>query len=292
MRSASTLYIYITNVKSGAIPEMVVNLPFIDMSVPILALFKLLRVNTRNEAFALIVGDLDAEESRLLCSVLDNDTTCDMSYDDLLEWLGARAPREPTRERRLRYLEHIITNEILPHMGLTMNDEVNRSKACYLGFMVRKLDQHLHRPAAVRRSRPLRQQTHRDGGNAHVSALSTGVSHALKTLTSQTHRLAEQNKLAFTNGSEMINPEEDLRRFPSMPSRRATGGCSAAARPVTGVAQMLSRMTSVAALSNLAPHQHADQSRGQGAQAEAAALHAWGIVCPVETPEGRSHRAA
>ena len=103
------------------------------MLVPILALFKLLGVNTRSEALQLIVGDLDAEESRLLCGILDNDTTCDMSYDDLMDWLGRDGTKEPTRERHMRYLEHIITNEMLPHMGLIMDPVINRAKACYLG---------------------------------------------------------------------------------------------------------------------------------------------------------------
>ena len=47
--------------------------------------------------------------------------------------------KEPTKERRMKYLEHIITNEMLLHQGLTLTEDVNRSKACYLGYMVRKL---------------------------------------------------------------------------------------------------------------------------------------------------------
>lgn len=139
MRSTSTLYLYITNTKKGATPEMVASIPFIDMHIPILALFKLLGVHRRDEALQLIVGDLDAEESRLLCGILDNDTTADMSSEELLEWLGREGTKEPTRERRMKYLDHITTNEILPHMGLVNTPEVNRAKACYLGYMVRKL---------------------------------------------------------------------------------------------------------------------------------------------------------
>ena len=104
MRSTSTLYIYITTTKRGSIPEMVVSLPFIEMNVPILALFKLLGVTTRADALRYIVGDLEADESRLLCGILDNDITCDMSYDEILEWMGREGTKEPTKERRSRYL--------------------------------------------------------------------------------------------------------------------------------------------------------------------------------------------
>ena len=118
MRSTSTLYLYITATKRGAIPEMVASLPFIEMNVPILAIFKLLGVKTRDEALSLIVGHPDEEDeaTRLLCGILDNDSTADMRYEDILEWMGREGTKEPTRERRLRYIEHIITNELLPHM--------------------------------------------------------------------------------------------------------------------------------------------------------------------------------
>ena len=68
LRSTSTLYVYITNTKRGATPEMVATLPFVDMQVPVMALFRLLGINTRKEVMELIVGDGDDEESRLLAA--------------------------------------------------------------------------------------------------------------------------------------------------------------------------------------------------------------------------------
>lgn len=278
---------YITNVKSGAIPEMVANLPFIDMNVPILALFKLLRVNTRAEAFEMIVGDLDAEESRLLCSVLDNDTTCDMSYDDLLEWLGRDGTKEPTRERRLRYLEHIITNEILPHMGLTMSDDVNRSKACYLGFMVRKLiNTYTGQLQCDDRDHYANKRIETAG--MLMSLLFRQVYRTqLKTLTSQMHRQLEQNKLAFSNVSEMINPKKITGAFKYAFST-GNWGMQRGNSTQTGVAQMLSRMTTVAALSNLRRINTPINREGKAPKPRQLHYTSWGIVCPVETPEGTS----
>ena len=54
-------------------------------------------------------------------------------------FLYRKGTREPTRERRQRYLDHIVNCEVLPHQGLTRSPEVLRLKALYLGLMVRKL---------------------------------------------------------------------------------------------------------------------------------------------------------
>ena len=125
--------------EEGAIPEMVVTLPFLTMYVPALALFRLLGVADRADAMRVIVGDEEAQESPLLKSILDNDRTADMDVATLYEYVGKEGTREATRERRQRYIDHIINCEVLPHQGLTRTPEVLRSKALYLGLMVRKL---------------------------------------------------------------------------------------------------------------------------------------------------------
>ena len=250
MRSTSTLYIYITCTKKGAIPEMMASLPFIDMHVPILALFKLLGVNTRDEALELIVGDLDAQESRLLCGILDNDTTCDMSHADLLDWLGREGTKEPTRERRMRYLDHIITNEMLPHMGLTMNKDVNRAKACYLGYIVRKLiGTYTGQLQCDDRDHYANKRI--DTAGMLMSLLFRQVYRTfLKSLTSQMNRLMDSRKLAYTNIGEMINYKKITGAFKYAFST-GNWGMQRGSSTQTGVAQMMSRMTTVAALSNL-----------------------------------------
>lgn len=139
MRSTSTLYIYMTRTKNGTIPDMVARLPFIETEVPVLAVFKLLGVDDRDEVLRLIVGDAREEDTRLLRGILDNDRAAEMTRDELIEWIGREGTKEQTRERRAKYMQHIITDEILPHMGLTLEPAVMRAKAMYLGFMVRKL---------------------------------------------------------------------------------------------------------------------------------------------------------
>jgi DNA-directed RNA polymerase II subunit RPB2 len=186
---------------------MVASLPFIEMNVPILAIFKLLGVKTRDEALSLIVGHPDEEDeaTRLLCGILDNDSTADMRYEDILEWMGREGTKEPTRERRLRYIEHIITNELLPHMGLTMAPEAMRAKACYLGFMVRKLvGTYTGQLQCDDRDHYANKRI--DTAGVLMSLLFRQVYRTLlKSFTAQAQRLLEAGKLAYANLGELVN---------------------------------------------------------------------------------------
>lgn len=287
MRSTSTLYIYITATKQGAIPEMVASLPFIDMHVPVLGIFKLLGIKTRDEALKLIVGNLDAEETRLLCGILDNDSTADMTYDDILEWMGREGTKEPTRERRLRYIEHILTNELLPHMGLTLNPESLRAKACYLGFMVRKLvGTYTGQLQCDDRDHYANKRI--DTAGVLMSLLFRQVYRTLlKSFTTQLQRLLENGKLAYTNLGELINHKKITSQFKYAFST-GNWGVQRSNTTQTGVAQMMSRMTTVAAMSNLRRINTPINREGKAPKPRQLHYTSWGIVCPVETPEGTS----
>lgn len=287
MRSTSTLYIYITATKQGAIPEMVASLPFIDMHVPVLGIFKLLGVQTRDEALKLIVGNLDAEETRLLCGILDNDSTADMSYDDILEWMGREGTKEPTRERRLRYIEHILTNELLPHMGLTIHPESLRAKACYLGFMVRKLvGTYTGQLQCDDRDHYANKRI--DTAGVLMSLLFRQVYRTLlKSFTTQLQRLLEAGKLGYSNLGELINHKKITSQFKYAFST-GNWGVQRSNTTQTGVAQMMSRMTTVAAMSNLRRINTPINREGKAPKPRQLHYTSWGIVCPVETPEGTS----
>lgn len=287
MRSTSTLYLYITNTKKGATPEMVASLPFIDIHIPILALFKLLNVHTRDEALKLIVGDLDAEETRLLCGILDNDSTSDMSSEELLDWLGREGTKEPTKERRMKYLEHIITNEMLPHMGLLMTDKVNHAKACYLGLMVRKLvGAYTGQIQCDDRDHYANKRI--DTAGMLMSLLFRQVYRSfLKTLSSQLSRLLDAKKLEYTNIGDLINHKKITGAFKYAFST-GNWGTQRGNTAQSGVAQMMSRMTNVAANSNLRRINTPINREGKAPKPRQLHYTSWGIVCPVETPEGTS----
>ena len=131
-----------------------------------------------------------------------------MSYDDILEWMGREGTKEPTRERRLRYIEHILTNELLPHMGLTLNPESLRAKACYLGFMVRKLvGTYTGQLQCDDRDHYANKRI--DTAGVLMSLLFRQVYRTLlKSFTTQLQRLLENGKLPYTT-SAADQPQED-----------------------------------------------------------------------------------
>tara|TARA_B110000046_G_C13019607_1_gene410406 strand:+ start:48 stop:3587 length:3540 start_codon:yes stop_codon:yes gene_type:complete len=287
LRSTSSLYVYITNAKKGATPEMVVTLPFVNMNVPILALFRLLGVETRQEAMEAIVGDQEAPESRLLGSILDNDSTADMTAEALYEYIGKEGTRESTKERRQRYLDHIVNCEVLPHQGLTHTPDVLRAKALYLGLMIRKL---------VRVYVGELQCDDRD----HFAAKRVdcaGVQYGLlfrqvfratkKSLEAQLHRAAEAGKLHYTNVGSLVAGKKLSQAFRYA---LATGNWGIMSTRGTtaqnGVAQQLGRMTSPAALSLLRKVNTPVARETKNPKPRQLHHTCWGLLCPMDTPEG------
>ena len=294
LRSTSTLLIYITTTKRGAMPEMVAHLPFMtQVPVPVLALFRLLRVGTRADVIKLITGDQPVPETRLLCSILDNDTTADMCTSDLFDWLGREATVETTKEKRQRFLDHIVSNELIPHMGLDNSPEVLQKKAAYLGFMVRKLikvyigelqvDDRDH--YSLKRIDPnscglLFRQLYRS---------------MVKSVSLQLQRLRDQGKLKFTNVSTLFAGKRITNTFRHAFSTGNWGmtvgnknSTTAASSQQTGVAQMISKLSVVSMYSNMRRINTPIAREGKAPKPRQLHYTTWGIICCVETPEGSS----
>ena len=100
------------------------------MYVPVLALFRLLGVETRAEAVETIVGDSTAVESRLLCSILDNDSTAEMDLEALYEYIGREAhARGDAAKSASGTWTTSSTAKCCRTMGLVRTPEVLRAKA-------------------------------------------------------------------------------------------------------------------------------------------------------------------
>lgn len=290
LRSTSTLLIHLSNTKRGEMPQMTAVLPFMQqVSIPILALFRMLRVNTRADVVRLIVGDVEGPLTRLLCSILDHDATADMNTDDLFDWLGREGTVEPTHERRRRYLDHIVSNEFLPHMGLSNDDAMLHAKAVYIGFMVRRLLRvYVGELETDDRDHYAGKRIDPSGMGMLFRQLYRSM---LKMATMQMHRLRDQGKLRFTNAATLIGGRR-ITNVIRHAFSTGTWGMQVQSRTApstqTGVAQMISRMSVVATLSSMRKI-NTPISR-EGKQPKPRQLHytSWGVVCCVETPEGAS----
>lgn len=287
LRSTSSLYVYITSTKKGATPEMVATLPFVNMNVPVLALFRILGVETRAAAMECIVGDGEAPESRLLCSILDNDRTADMDLEELYDFIGREGTREQTPERRQRYINHIVNCEVLPHQGLSGTPEILRAKALYLGLMVRKLIR-VHRGELQCDDRDHFAAKRIDCAGTQFGLLFRQVFRGVhKSLAMHLYRAADARKLTFLNVGSLVAGKKLTQAFRYA---LATGNWGILSRGGTtaqnGVAQQLSRMTIPTTISLLRKVSTPVARETKNPKPRQLHPTAWGLICPMDTPEG------
>jgi len=139
MRSTSTLCCHITTRAAGDLPDVVVTLPFLTLPLSIVIIFHVLGVHDHNDIRHMIVGTCKGLIEHATQNLIDNDSWSNMTEIELFEWIAKEGSREVTRERRYKYMEHIVSSEILPHMGLSRDAATCRRKAVYFGLMLRKL---------------------------------------------------------------------------------------------------------------------------------------------------------
>lgn len=324
MRSTSTLKMYITNVRKGAVPEIVVNLPYLNYDVPLIVLFKLLNVTSSEDIMRLILmqEDLykaqqqDAKLFNLVQSLVQCDIFC-MSKDDLCDWLAKvgcnkvnqenegdeiisseqqaasfstntsekKTTSKMTREKRIAYVNYIIRNEFLPHVGLQQTPEIIWRKCIELGLLARKLigvalgyekcDDRDH------------YQNKRIDMNGPMLAylLRAYFYKSWKKLCSTIYRRLEEGK-----SIDLSNMFDHKRLTSSIRYALATGnwGTKKGGSSLTGVAQVLNTMSTLAEKSNI--RRVSMHYKRDGKISKPRLLHPsqYMILCPSETPEGAS----
>ena len=139
LRSTSTLVMYSTPPTHTGFCNILVELPFVKLYVPLPSMFKILGVTSQSDVLELVQASEDPLVEHTLRSIFEHDSQSDMSRDDILEWLGREGTMESTREKRQKFLTHILSNECLPHMSLRMDANAFRKKAHYLAHMTRRL---------------------------------------------------------------------------------------------------------------------------------------------------------
>jgi DNA-directed RNA polymerase II subunit RPB2 len=287
LRSTSSLYIYITKTKKGSSPHMVATLPFVNMNIPILALFRLLGVDSKRAVMDVIFGGDNAPECRLLYSILENDSTADMSIEELYEHIGKEGTRESTQERRERYINHIVNCEVLPHQGLVHTDEVLRCKALYLGLMIRKLAK-VYTEDLQCDDRDNYATKRVDCAGTQFGLLFRQVFRSVqKSLSLQIYKVAEINKLHFTNVGNLVCSKKLSQAFRYALATGNWGILSTKGNTAqNGVAQQLGRVTIPATISLLRKVITPIARETKNPKPRQLHTTAWGLICPMDTPEG------
>lgn len=256
------------------------------MQIPLPSFLRILGVSSREEALEYIPTS-DERVLQVVSACFESDIHATSTVDEILDWVGREGTKEVTKERRAKYLEHIFSNEVLPHMGLRRSEHADKRKLIFLGHMICKL---------VSVQLGLTRCDDRDNyANKRVDTSGTLMSllfrqlyrNFLKTVSAQMYRLLESGKIDSVNIADVINPKKITGGFKYA---FATGswGIQKSGNGQNGVAQVLSRMTTIAASANLRRINTPISREGKAPKPRQLHYTSWGIVCPVETPEGSS----
>lgn len=304
VRSTSTLYCFLGLRRADGLPEVEVELPYMkQFKIPLVAFFKGIGVMTRAEMAAYILQEpphptREGELRELVDVLLSQDTTSD-DVAELYEWIGKHATlKEPvsgaqtrgagkdsTREKRIKIVDNLFQTEFLPHIGMDRDPETMLRKRFFLGHMVLRLCQaHLFKD--VKPDDRDDQRNHRvdTTGQSLAAQLRPAFRDVLSELARGLKNAADRDK--YINLFELISPRTITGSFKYA---MATGkwGVQKGNAPYTGVCQQHSRLTYAAGISNLRRvHVHLPE---RGKQTKPRQLHISqdGIMCPVESPEGK-----
>ena len=287
MRSTSTLYVYITSTSGGSIPEIMVVPPFIEMQIPLPVFVRILGVTSRDEALEYLPA-CDERVLQVVRACFDSDMHASSTLEELLDWIGRDGTKEVTKERRAKYLEHIFSNEVLPHQGLKRDAQTNKRKLVFLGHMICKL---------VSTQLGLAQCDDRDDyANKRVDTSGTLMSllfrqlfrNFLKMISVALHRHLEAGKMDSVNIGDLVNSGKKITAGFKYAFATGNWGASKGGSAQNGVAQLLSRMTTVSSIANLRRINTPISREGKAPKPRQLHYTSWGVVCPVETPEGGS----
>lgn len=287
LRSTSTITMMTTTPSGGGLPSIVCKLPFLQTTIPLPTLFRVLGATTRDEALKFIpIPQDEPVMEHIIRSIFDSDEHAGETQEDAFEWLGRETTREVTRERRNKYCLHILGNELLPHVGLRVDHLCNQRKMHYLGFMVaRLLCVHIGKDPVDDRDDYSNKRV--DSAGVLMALLMRQLYRAyLKSISVSQHRLVENGKIDTTSFGDLIS---DKRITSGFKYAMATGVWNAQKNGLSsqnGVAQVMSRMTALSAQSNLRRVNTPISREGKCPKPRQLHPTSYGIICPSESPEG------
>ncbi len=300
MRSTSTLRVYVTARKGGTPPEIMVSLPFLpNMDVPLLAVFRMLGFSDMTQLISFVRGAEPFPPHIIphMHAVLSH--ACGrMSQDEVFEYVGRSGTKEPTAETRRCYISHLLSNELLPHLGLMNTPGEILRKAIYLGMVVRRLlVAYCDAPSGFTGdemdSLNVAEVDDRDHyANKRLATAGTMIALLLrqhlrkfvKTLRRTLATLIENRRpLDIGNVVKTHKITADLRyafRTGNWSVQRTTTNQN------VGITQIVNRMSHLALKSQIGRINTPMNRDGKVTHPRQAHLSTWGILCPNETPEG------
>jgi DNA-directed RNA polymerase beta subunit len=147
-RSTSTLYMHL----SGSPPIVTVDIPFLKTGLPVLVLFRLLGVDSREDVEAILWGSVDDPDGagrRLFAVNFAHALNgADLSAVQDAAAVGLNVGADATPDKLRRQVTQQIAGELLPHVGFDDSPTTRLKKLAYLAVILRRmLDVYLGRAA-------------------------------------------------------------------------------------------------------------------------------------------------
>ena len=283
-RSTSTLKVFITPTRP---PELYVLIPFVmrgstPLEVPLAAFVRALGLDADGARDALLDEGERADVNELVEGAVLDHAMFAMGRDEVLRWIGEEGVKERTVEKKLRAVQHIFLNEVLPHCGMRDTPGVWRKKAAFLGMCVRRLvSVSMGHERADDRDHNANKRL--DGPGPLLAVLFRQLfRNHLKSFKASLEKFVDSGKQCE------ITDHINFRKITSQLAYHfATGNWSVQSKTVnTGVVQILSRMSAQAALSHLRRMSTPINRDGKNSTPRQLHPSEYGIFCPSESPEG------
>jgi DNA-directed RNA polymerase II subunit RPB2 len=307
MRSTSTLRVYITTRKGGSPPEILLSMPFLpSLDVPLIMVFRLLGFDDHEQLRKFIVppaamqtpDHVDAKLVPLVRAVLAH-TSNRMSVEELYEYVGKEGTRESSGDARRRYVCHLLSNELLPHLGYTNTDESRRKKVVYLCIIARRLlraycSAPIGFTGTEQAGRGIAEVDDRDHyANKRLSLAGTMLALLFRQLMRQFVKNLRRYLYVTIENRRYLNVADAVNNRKITASLRfafRTGNWSTQRSSGThvGVTQVIQRMSHIALQSQIRKVNTPICREGKATHLRQAHASHWGVLCPSETPEGSS----
>jgi DNA-directed RNA polymerase II subunit RPB2 len=199
---------------------------------------------------------------------------------------AAGASAAPPPHVVMKSIQHFLSNEFLPHVGLEMSELTLANKRALLAFMVWRLSKVVRHELPPDERDHLGHQMIEPPGRLLVLLLRQLYSGALKKRTVRTLKLNADTGRHFSPAEAIPSRRlsQDLGYAMSTGSWGVHKGGSAQGRK--GIMQMLNRLNPQATISNLRSARKPGELKDMTPRL--LGVHEWGVACPSETTEGEN----
>lgn len=292
-RSTSTLYAYLhTTKKNMDTPIVTVELPFLKKYfLPLNHLFRLLGVDDIKKMRQIIVAkqhpsSITHQIDTYMKHILKHQ---DMPNNNLDEIRQLILNKYKDKTMKLHYVDALLRNEFLPHLGLQTTPRIIRKKLIYLGreifrmlvlFSERNLD-------------PLEKTIAEDSKDHYINKRLETVHVLFGLQFRQSWRAFKQSLSSVIHKKMKYGKEVDVKdilkasnKISKKIKQSLNVGRFTHNKNQTGVAQSLIRMTSLAHASHLRRVNLPINRSGKAPQPRQLHPSCFGFICASESPEG------